>query len=122
MSRFNGQHYKGYMKDVRAEKRAEAEARDLVGFKTYRKLPVRLGAMLYDGTNGAEVVKWVRAGGYRASLRGGDGGGSLGATIGIQTPEGVIWASPGDYVIRGVAGEFYPCKPDIFDATYEVVE
>ncbi len=30
MSRFNGQHYKGYMKDVRAEKRAEAEARDLV--------------------------------------------------------------------------------------------
>ena len=91
-------------------------------FKTYRKLPVLIDAMLYDGTNGAEAVKWVRAGGYGAGLRGGDGDGSFGATIGIQTLEGIIWASPGDYIIRGVAGEFYPCKPDIFDATYEVVE
>lgn len=30
-------------------------------------------------------------------------------------------AKPGDYIIRGVQGEFYPCKPDIFEATYEVV-
>jgi hypothetical protein len=37
----------------------------------------------------------------------------------IRTLEGVMTASPGDWVIRGVAGEFYPCKPDIFSATYE---
>lgn len=40
--------------------------------------------------------------------------------IAIQTLEGEMTASPGDYVIRGIQGEFYPCKPDIFEATYEV--
>lgn len=40
----------------------------------------------------------------------------------IRTLEGVMHASPGDWIIRGVAGEFYPCKPDIFAATYEPVE
>ena len=39
----------------------------------------------------------------------------------IETLEGVIEASVGDYVIRGVHGEFYPCKPDIFNETYEEV-
>lgn len=39
--------------------------------------------------------------------------------ISIDTLEGVITASPGDWIIRGVQGEFYPCKPDIFAATYE---
>lgn len=38
----------------------------------------------------------------------------------IATLEGGHWVDPGDYVIRGVAGEFYPCKPDIFAATYDV--
>lgn len=37
----------------------------------------------------------------------------------IQTLEGEMIASPGDYIIRGVQGELYPCKPDIFEATYE---
>lgn len=37
----------------------------------------------------------------------------------IQTLEGVMRAYPGDWIIRGVKGELYPCKPDIFDATYE---
>lgn len=39
----------------------------------------------------------------------------------IKTLEGVVTASPGDWVICGVAGEFYPCKPSIFEATYEAV-
>lgn len=37
----------------------------------------------------------------------------------IETLEGVMKAAPGDWVIKGVQGEFYPCKPDIFAATYE---
>lgn len=41
--------------------------------------------------------------------------------ITIITLEGEMNASPGDYIIRGVQGEFYPCKPDIFEQTYEVV-
>ena len=41
----------------------------------------------------------------------------------INTLEGTMVASPltGDYIIKGIAGEFYPCKPDIFKATYEAV-
>jgi hypothetical protein len=39
--------------------------------------------------------------------------------VGISTLEGKIWASVGDYIIKGVQGEFYPCKPDIFEQTYE---
>ncbi len=41
--------------------------------------------------------------------------------LGIHTLEGVMYVSLGDWVIRGVQGEFYPCKPDIFEATYEEV-
>jgi hypothetical protein len=41
------------------------------------------------------------------------------AVITICTLEGDLTASPGDWIIRGVQGEFYPCKPDIFEATYE---
>ena len=40
----------------------------------------------------------------------------------IDTLEGGHTVCPGDWVIKGVAGEFYPCKPDIFEATYEPVE
>lgn len=43
------------------------------------------------------------------------------AGIHIPTLEGVMTAAPGDWIIRGVAGEFYPCKPDIFERTYEMV-
>ena len=40
----------------------------------------------------------------------------------INTLEGDMLARPNDYIVRGVQGEFYPCKPDIFEATYEEVE
>jgi hypothetical protein len=39
----------------------------------------------------------------------------------ITTPEGIMCASIGDWIIRGIQGELYPCKPDIFEATYEAV-
>lgn len=40
----------------------------------------------------------------------------------IETLEGTMFANIGDYIIKGVQGEFYPCKPDIFESTYELVE
>jgi len=40
----------------------------------------------------------------------------------IKTLEGIMTANNGDYVIQGVSGEVYPCKPDIFEATYEKVD
>ena len=43
------------------------------------------------------------------------------ALLAIKAPEGTMIAEPGDWIIRGVKGELYPCKPDIFGATYEPV-
>lgn len=50
--------------------------------------------------------------------------GRTSGTIGLQIPtlEGVMLGREGDYIIKGVKGELYPCKPDIFDATYEPAE
>lgn len=42
--------------------------------------------------------------------------------IQIETPEGTMKASVGDYIIKGVKGEYYPCKPDVFEATYYCVD
>ncbi len=47
--------------------------------------------------------------------------GVSGSEITIPTLEGNMQAAPGDWIIRGVKGEFYPCKPDIFEMTYEPV-
>ena len=44
-----------------------------------------------------------------------------GPELAIKTLEGVMTARPGDFIIKGVKGEFYPCKPDVFEATYEPV-
>ena len=40
----------------------------------------------------------------------------------IKTPEGDIKANVGDYIIKGVNGEFYPCKPEIFEKSYDIIE
>lgn len=49
-----------------------------------------------------------------------NGGGTSHPTLKIQTLEGVMTASVGDWIIKGVNGEFYPCKPDIFKQTYDI--
>ncbi|MBK6858030.1 MAG: hypothetical protein IPG97_16160 [Microthrixaceae bacterium] len=56
----------------------------------------------------------------QALLDGPDG--EVGVRPLIPTLEGTMRADVGDWIIRGVQGEFYPCKPDIFEVTYEVVE
>ena len=43
-------------------------------------------------------------------------------SLSIPTLEGVMVANPGDWIIKGIKGELYPCKPDIFEMTYEVAE
>jgi hypothetical protein len=80
----------------------------------YRKLPVTIEAWrLYDW-NQAQLVEWV-------NTYGGDALPTTNGAIRIHTLEGNIFANRGDYIIKGVKGEFYPCKPDIFDITYEEV-
>ncbi len=51
-----------------------------------------------------------------------DDGHDVDARIYIETIEGEMGAKPSDWIIKGVANEFYPCKPDIFEKTYEQVE
>jgi hypothetical protein len=73
----------------------------------YRKKPIVIEA--WQNVEGSVPPKWLQ----------GRGGGMAGTSIAIVTLEGVMTANPGDWIIQGVKGEVYPCKPDIFEATYE---
>ena len=89
--------------------------------KRYRKKPVVIEAMRWEPDRFPEVgavVGWLMAAG--CEIHHPTGLGST-TTLAIRTLEGDMIAQPGDWIIRGVAGEFYPCKPDIFAATYEAV-
>lgn len=79
----------------------------------FRKKPVVIEAWQNDGTMMPDWVANVCTGG---ELIPGSG------ALFIPTLEGVMEARPGDWVIRGVKGEVYPCKPDIFEATYDRVD
>ena len=85
----------------------------------YRKRPVVIEAMRLDGST-VRVAEWMTENGcaFRTNTHPTDS--TLDEVI-IPTLEGEMRADPGDYIIRGVQGEFYPCKPDIFEATYEAV-
>lgn len=87
-----------------------------------RKLPVAVEAMLWPG--GAEaatpVIDWVLS--HDGTTCYDDASSPEGEHLAIRTLEGTMRATPGDWIIRGVKGEFYPCKPDVFAETYEVIE
>ncbi len=82
----------------------------------YRKRPVTIEAMQLTETSIDDVGLWIALHGGEAPMvqREARGRGLL-----IHTLEGILLASTGDWVIKGVRGEFYPCKPDVFAATYE---
>ena len=87
----------------------------------YRKKPVVVEAIKWDGLNVSEIKdfcgKAVRIVIYDSAWKARVLGAK--ADIFIDTLEGSHHASVGDYIIKGVNGEFYPCKPDIFEKTYE---
>ncbi|CAG5864428.1 TPA: hypothetical protein ACUOEK_001850 [Streptococcus pneumoniae] len=76
----------------------------------YKKKPVVIEAIRFIGSNYEEVREFIGQNTLCSDL-----------SIVISTLEGDMVAQKGDYIIKGVQGEFYPCKPDIFNATYEVV-
>lgn len=89
----------------------------------YRKKPVIIEAVQWTGNNPTEIKEFV---GHSALFEYYDaahkaGAGPITTDITIHTLEGDMHVSKGDYVIRGVEGEYYPCKPDIFEKTYEPV-
>lgn len=77
--------------------------------KRYTKKPVTVEVVQWTGSNVSEICKFT---GLDVSHL------IVGGQLYIQTLEGVHHASVGDYIIKGVHGEFYPCKPDIFQETY----
>ena len=83
---------------------------------TYRKKPVEVEALQWRGMNHEEVRAFLGDDYVALSSKANPRGKSK---IMIRTLEGAIYADVGDWIIRGVQGEHYPCKPDIFEATYE---
>ena len=91
----------------------------------YRKKPVVIDAIQWNGLNfkeienfagyGVAILEEVRKPNMDMNIPGD-------YRLSIRTLEGVMDARKGDYIIRGVNGEYYPCKPDIFEKTYEKVE
>lgn len=83
----------------------------------FRKKPVVIEAVHHDGFFDHMREPWL------SFLRATDASRIYGSShnVVIETLEGKMIADPGDWIIRGVKGELYPCKPDIFEATYEPV-
>ena len=79
----------------------------------YKKKPVVIQAIQWDGTNNVEILGFCTKCYITSSGKTKD--------LIISTLEGDMSASVGDYIIKGVKGEFYPVKKDIFDMTYETV-
>jgi hypothetical protein len=84
----------------------------------YRKKPVVITAVQYDGNFRCLDVFSINEVSHFVISRDEEGN----QCIKIPTLEGEMTASIGDYIVRGIKGEYYPCKPDIFEATYEKVE
>ena len=98
----------------------------------FRKKPVEIEAVQFDGSpeSGAAIVTWAQGFGveevefhpFLADHFKGDPNVYVAHPdpyMRIVTLEGVMVGNKGDWIIRGVKGEFYPCKPDIFEATYD---
>ena len=98
----------------------------------YRKKPVVIEAIQWTGKNIGTIKKFagISAKFHYYSIKDNmtaisesiPSVGDYGVGLTISTLEGDMQANVGDYIIKGVNGEFYPCKPDIFEKTYELVE
>lgn len=82
----------------------------------YRKKPVVINAIQWTGDNITELRTSFPDFMYKSALVGKD------PRLIVYTLEGAMTASVGDFIVMGIDGEFYPCKPSIFEKTYEKVE
>lgn len=83
------------------------------GARRFVKKPVEVEAMRFDGTNGRQLAEWSENHvGVISEMHA-----PLVAVV--YTLEGAMRGDIGDWIVRGIQGEFYPVKPDIFEATYE---
>lgn len=100
--------------------------------RKFTKRPVTVEAMRWNGENATEIANWAQ-GGWKGRTEFDNRAGGMWLKqivvdeeqmlclwrLVIPTLEGDHEAMPGDWIIKGIAGEFYPCKPAIFEATYQ---
>ena len=86
--------------------------------KKYRKRPVVIEAIRFED-NAVEIKQFAANYNVEVEFEYDENKNVIG--ILIPTLEGVMRANPGDYIIKGIRNEFYPCKPDVFEKTYEEV-
>lgn len=88
----------------------------------YRKLPVEIEAVLWDGNKVSEVTPWTYVAINRSPIYGEPGWmARVGNDIHIGVEGGIQIARPGDYIVLDAQGVLSACKPDIFLQTYEVI-
>lgn len=86
----------------------------------FRKIPVVVEAVKWNpDSKGNQIGGWPKSWGVKPRTW---YVGILTLSLFIPTLEGEMRAEVGDWIIKGVKGEFYPCKPDVFESTYEKVE
>jgi len=81
--------------------------------QTFQKKPIKVQAIQYDGSvkSADEIIQWAVEYGVKIT--------QLGTLLHVHTLEGQMEAHPLDWIIKGVANEFYPCKPEVFEASYD---
>lgn len=82
--------------------------------KKFKKKPVIVEAIQYDGKNINEIIEFTKTEEIEEDF--------IDSELVIKTLEGNMHATAGDWIIKGVEGEFYHCKPNIFEKTYEEVK
>ena len=81
--------------------------------KKYVKRPITIEAVQWTGDNRRDIWDFCSLAYFNTEFETGK------LKLMVRTLEGVMEASEGDYIIKGIQGEFYPCKPDIFKETYD---
>ena len=84
--------------------------------KKYKTRPCEIEAIKWDGNNFKEIAEFTN---HKATMQ--LMYSSRSYELVIATLEGDMMASVGDFIIKGLIGEFYPCKPDVFHKKYEEV-
>ena len=83
--------------------------------KKFKKKPIIIEAIQYSGMNDREIMEWSNGKVTPSSVLKPTDENPTGFYLEIETLEGTMTAIVGDYIIKGVKGEFYPCKKDIFE-------
>lgn len=87
--------------------------------KRYVKKPIPIEAVQWTGTNTKELMEFSKD--VRFIYHDG-GDGNVSTEMYVQTLEGDLYAKIGDFILKGIRGEVYPCAKEIFEATYEEVK